>query len=165
MIINRRNAIKIFSSSSLMCVVPKLIADDNISNSDMFRLLSLVQEDLFPYIKELNIDSAAYLKLILAHSKVSQKTKNAIINGAKNLDKESLDMYNKHYIDLDFSNRDRLLKHISKISWGEDWIYDMLVFIMESILGDPIYGINTNENGWKWLNHHTGLPQPNKPFL
>jgi hypothetical protein len=41
----------------------------------------------------------------------------------------------------------------------------MLKYIMESVLGDPIYDINTKQQGWAWLNHETGYPRPKKAFL
>lgn len=169
---NRRFAIKLFCSSSLLCAnLPKLVANNSnntnnaIESDIIFLTLSKAQKDLFPYILELKIDSFSYLKLILSHSKVSQTTKDSIIDGAINLNKESIKLYGKNYLNLDLLQRENVITMISKTSLGEDWIHTMLVFIVESILGDPIYNINNNEVGWTWLNHHTGLPQPSKAFL
>jgi len=38
----------------------------------------------------------------------------------------------------------------------------MLTLIFEALLLDPIYGVNTNNIGWNWLNHDPGVPRPNK---
>ena len=36
----------------------------------------------------------------------------------------------------------------------------VLSYILEALATDPIYGGNTNEIGWDWLEHQPGMPRP-----
>ncbi len=127
--------------------------------------IRLLQEDLFPLIKKLQSNSALYMLKILNHSKISNSNKQFIRNGVKWLNEESVALYGNTYTTLSFEKRQDVLKRISQVRWGESFIYTMLQYIMESILGDPIYEINKDELGWAWLEHKTGYPRPKRAFL
>jgi len=127
--------------------------------------ISLLQEDLFPLIKKLQSNSALYILKILNHSKISNENKQFIRNGVKWLNEEAVTLYGNVYTKLSFEKRQNVLKQISKVRWGESFIYTMLMYIMESVLGDPIYDINKDGQGWAWLEHETGYPRPTKAFL
>ena len=127
--------------------------------------LSLLQEDLFPLIKKLDSNSSSYIVTVLNHYTISNAQKQFIRNGVKWLNEEAVKYYKNTYTKLTFKQRQELLTTISKEYWGESFIYSMLTYIMESVLGDPVYNINKNELGWKWIGHETGYPQPTKAFL
>jgi len=127
--------------------------------------ISLLQEDLFPLIKQLQSNSALYMVTMLNHSYISNNDKQFIRNGVKWLNEESINYYYKTFTKLSFDERYVLLQTVSKEKWGEKFIFMMLSLIMESVLGDPIYNINHNQQGWQWLGHETGYPQPKEAFL
>jgi len=135
----------------------------------VMQTISLVQEDLFPQSvgvptkKEIN--ATAYLALILQHPRVTNQDKEYIKNGVKWLNEEAVSKYKKVYTKLTPTQRQAVLKDISLQRWGEVWISDILKYIFEAMLGDPIYGINKNESGWKWLKHSAGLPRPKEAYL
>lgn len=160
--INRRLFLK--SSVALGLSLNLLEAKDS-KKLDFYKSLEVFQLDLFPAIKELKANSLHYMKIILNHSKVEHSTKSYIIGGMTSLNNESIKLYKKPYIELSKDKRDEFLVHLSKLSWGRRYMRANLAYILESALGDPVYGINQDELGWKWLNHQTGLPQPTKPFL
>uniref|UniRef100_UPI003AF7B43F hypothetical protein n=1 Tax=Campylobacter hyointestinalis TaxID=198 RepID=UPI003AF7B43F len=82
------------------------------------------------------------------------------------LDNVSQKIYEISFINLDENRQNKIINLVIKDeSWAESWIYDMLVFCSEAVFGDPIYGANIDEKGWKWISHETGLPQPKTPFL
>ena len=116
-----------------------------------------------PTFKEIN--SRAYLSLILTHSRVDEDSKKYIKNGAIWLDEEAIQLYKKPYIKLSSIERQKTLESIATYTWGENWVDTMLRFIYEAVLGDPIYGVNKNESGWNWLNHLSGLPRPKEALL
>jgi len=153
-----------FSTTSLALPHTELFASASILDT-----LVLAQRDLYgdlpsaPSFKEIN--SRAYLSLILTHSRVDEETKKHIKNGAIWLDEDANKLYKKPYIELDSSERQKTLEYIATYTWGENWIDSMLGFIYEAVLGDTIYGVNKNESGWKWLNHASGLPRPKEPLL
>jgi gluconate 2-dehydrogenase gamma chain len=127
--------------------------------------ISAVHEDLFPYAKKLGINSASYLKLILNHSRITEREKAFLRNGVQWLNEEAVLQYKQTYTKLSASQRQNILQIISKERWGENWINAMLTYIMEATLGDPIYRANKNGAGWTWLHHTSGLPRPTKVFL
>lgn len=163
---NRR---RFFKDASLLALLPyssNLLGDEKVANDEVFAILEQAQKLIFPTITRLDIKALGYLKLILSHSKISKKDKDFIINGAIWLNELSLKKYQISFINLDEKSQIKLLNlAINDESWGENWIYDMLVFCTEATLCDPIYGSNTNENGWKWLGHESAYPRPQKPYL
>lgn len=153
-----------FSTTALVFPQTELLASESVLDT-----LSLLQRDLYgdlqsaPSFKEVN--SRAYLSLILTHSRVDEETKKYIKNGAIWLDEESMKLYKQPYIKLNSNERQKTLESVAAYTWGENWIDVMLRFIYEAVLGDTIYGVNKNESGWKWLNHVSGLPRPKEPLL
>ena len=128
--------------------------------------IRVVQNDLFPKAKELNIDTVRYLStIILHHSRITQEDKTFLKNGVKWLNETAVEMYKEAYTKLSSTKRQDVLNAISKKEWGESWMYNMMTYIFEAMLGDPIYGGNTNEAGWKWLAFNGGHPRPTKPYL
>ncbi|WP_455756915.1 gluconate 2-dehydrogenase subunit 3 family protein [Sulfurimonas sp.] len=127
--------------------------------------LSVVQNDLFPHAKLLGANASAYISVIFHHSLVSDSDKVYLRNGVQWLNEEAVKVYKKQYIQLNPKERQNILKSISKHRWGKSWIETVMTYMVEAILGDPIYGINKNEAGWKWLNHKSGLPRPKDALL
>jgi len=127
--------------------------------------LSVVQKDLFENKMIDQSNAYAYIGFIFRHSRVNAQNKQFLRNGSKWLHEESVKLYNVVYTDLNAKQRQEVLKKISNSSWGDSWIRMVLKFILEATLGDPIYGINSNEAGWRWLKHTPGLPRPSKVYL
>lgn len=103
--------------------------------------------------------------MILHHSRVTPEEKTFLKNGVKWLNEAAVEIYQTMYAELRPSQRQAILHTIAKTQWGENWIYNMHTYILEAMLGDPIYGGNNNQAGWKWLNFQGGLPRPTKAFL
>lgn len=142
-----------------------------MSGSELFgavsapETLTLVQEDLFPYAKEMNINTSAYLTLILHHSRVADEDKAFIRNGVQWLNEESLKIYNTTYTKLEPSKRQKILQIINIQAWGRSWCATILSYIFEAVTSDPVYGVSKKEAGWKWLDFKAGLPRPKEPML
>jgi hypothetical protein len=127
--------------------------------------IAILQEDLFPLIKTLQSNSAMYILKILNHSKISNQNKQFLRNGVKWLNEEAIRSYNNTYSKLSSQERQTLLLVVAQVKWGESFIYTLLSYIMESVLGDSIYDINKDQKGWAWLEYETGYPRPKKAFL
>ncbi|QOY52218.1 gluconate 2-dehydrogenase subunit 3 family protein [Candidatus Sulfurimonas baltica] len=131
--------------------------------------ISMVQGDLFPstplfpHTKEIN--ATYYLTQILSHSRVTDEDKAFIKDGVKWLNEEAVLKYKKLYSALSWQQRQETLKDIAETNWGESWIKTIMNYLFEAMLGDPIYGGNKGQVGWKWLNHKSGLPRPKKALL
>ncbi len=61
---------------------------------------------------------------------------------------------------LDSMQQHRLLQQFADTELGDHWMSLLIYYLMEALLLDPVYGGNTNEAGWKWLEHQPGFPRP-----
>lgn len=127
--------------------------------------LAIVQKDLFPHTFIEQSNAYKYMSLVFTHSRVSAEDKQFIRNGTKWLNEEAVYLYDEVYPRLSEIQREAVLQSIAKESWGESWIASVLRYILEACLGDPLYGINKEEFGWKWLSHESGLPRPKELYL
>ncbi len=129
--------------------------------------LALLQEDLFPDINQkLNtrtINARAYLSYILHHPRVSDDDKRFVKRGVVWMDEEAKRLFGASYMQLSSKRRQEVLASVAKTQWGESFIETILTYLFEALLGDPVYGINKDEVGWKWLHHTPGLPRPTAP--
>lgn len=163
---SRRNFLKnsFLSSVVLLTYNGKLFATVTPMNT-----IAQLHIDLFPdngiSPNQNDINASYYLTSILKHSRITDDTKKFIRNGVKWLNEEASSKYNKIYTKLSSKKRQTVLKNISKTDWGESWLDTIMTYLLEAMLGDPIYGGNKAESGWKWLKHTGGLPRPKKALL
>ena len=130
-----------------------------------YKTLSVLQYDLVPKAQELELDVNSYIHTVLRHSRISKSDKVFLKNGVKWLNEESIQRYHKEYTKLTTHQRQEILNTIAQTGWGEDFLYDVIGYTFEAMLGDPIYGVNKNEKGWRWLHFTGGLPRPKEAFL
>jgi len=83
-----------------------------------------------------------------------------IIEGLDWAEETAQEVYFCSYTECDEEKKSALVDLFTGLNWGETWCAAMIALIFEALLLDPIYGGNTNEAGWKWLNHTAGFPRP-----
>ncbi len=127
--------------------------------------IKVLHHDLFPKAQSLGIQTAPYMHIIFHHSRISQEDKRYIKNGVKWLNEAAVEQYKQKYVKLRADKREDLLRHISQKEWGESFLYTIMTYMFEAMLGDPIYGGNNKEHGWQWLSFEGGKPRPQKAFL
>ena len=81
-------------------------------------------------------------------------------NGIRWLHETSQDVYKKSYYHLSNTERQKILHTISQEDWGEIWLWSVMSYFFEAMLGDPIYGENQKQKGWEYLNLISGYPRP-----
>ena len=133
-------------------------------NIEPFKVIEAVHAVLFP--KGLKAPSAsefgatAYLATVSTHSSFWKDDLKFLSHGATLLIEEESD-----FLTMNPSDRDEALRDfVSDSPKGESWVALILFYTLEALLSNPIYGGNRDELGWKWLNHHTGEPQPKVKF-
>ncbi|MDF1877713.1 hypothetical protein JHD47_07780 [Sulfurimonas sp. SAG-AH-194-L11] len=57
--------------------------------------IKVLQNDLFPKAKELGINTADYIGIVLKHSRITKEDKHYLKNGVKWLNESAVDMYKK----------------------------------------------------------------------
>jgi len=160
---SRRNFLKVGFLSSAVFVMSGC---ELFSVTTIYDTMKTLQNDLFPKAKELGCDTSSYMHIALHHSRISDADKAFIKNGVKWLNEESVKLHKMTYTRLLATQRQNLLKEIvANTRWGENFLYDMMGYLFEAMLGDPIYGGNKKEAGWKWLAFEGGKPRPHKAYL
>jgi hypothetical protein len=115
---------------------------------------------------DFDINSYGYLKnIILDHSKIDKKRKIYIIEGSIKLNQTAIELFDISYTELIRFKREEVLQRFSKTDFGDSWLYMMMSYLFEALFGDPIYGVNIDQKGWKWIGFEPGLPRPMKAFL
>ncbi len=127
--------------------------------------LGLMHKDLFPKAGELDIKTAPYMQIVFHQSRISDKDKTFLKNGVKWLNEEAVKTDKKEYVKLSFDQRQKLLARVTKTQWGDSFVYDVMNYMFEAMLGDPVYGGNNKEAGWKWLDFKGGQPRPQKAYM
>lgn len=144
---------RVFLSLSLFSTL-SLMAD---KKEDKWQLLESVQNDLFPNSSKFG--AIRYLKIVSAHSSFDSGDLRFIFDGLEKLQKLGFKST------LSSLKKQSILNNFEKSSFGHNWISTILKYILEALFGDPIYGGNKNQFGWKSYNHNEGFPRPKKRFL
>jgi len=159
---NRRHFLQLGFLSTAVFVMQGCELSSITTSRDTIKIL---QNDLFPKAQELDINTINYIYIVLKHSRIDQEEKTFLKNGVKWLNETALELYKSPYTKLSDEKRQLVLQNISQTQWGESWIDLILRYTLEAALGDPIYGGNNKEAGWKWLEHASGLPRPKRAYL
>ena len=122
------------------------------------RVGNLVEKDSSPGAKDIN--AIGYLQLILNTHDADQDEREFVIKGTTWLDGMANNMIGKPFIKLNKEERERVLRKISESESGESWLSTLLRYIFEALLTDPVYGGNSHQIGWQWLEHQPGFPRP-----
>lgn len=132
-------------------------------------ILSSVQAILFP--SDGNgpgageINAQLYLQWVLTDPQLEVEDKNYILNGIEWVNETALESYAVDYLELSPDQQKELVRKITAEDWGASWLSILLTYILEALLADPLYGGNTDESGWKWLEHYPGYPRPTKQTI
>jgi len=131
---------------------------------ELFKTLEAVQQVLFP--EGLDAPSArafgatAYLANVSTDSSFLKSDLRFLKRGAQELMNE-----HNNFLTLTPKEQEEALREfVDNNDMGQNWVSFVLYFTIEALLADPLYWGNRNESGWKWLNHHAGLPRPKVPF-
>ncbi len=134
-------------------------------NSEQQALLNNVFNHLFPddgngpSAKQLN--TLGYLNYALTDPINIEDGDLAFIKeGISKLNELANAARDKNYLTLDQDDQALLLKKLSQTRAGENRLSLLLYYLIESLLLDPVYGGNTDQIGWEWLQHQPGFPRP-----
>ncbi|GLX80740.1 gluconate 2-dehydrogenase subunit 3 family protein [Thalassotalea eurytherma] len=111
-----------------------------------------------PGANELQITQ--YLYVLISTQPIDDAEKDFIKKGVGWLNGYSQSQTKQNFAQLDTSNKEKMLKAISKSDAGYNWIDTLINYIYEASLSAPSYGGNPNGIGWQWLEHQGGFPLP-----
>jgi gluconate 2-dehydrogenase gamma chain len=167
--LNRRYFIKISALSAAIASISlkacrKELPDSFAMRASQKKTLYAVHEHLFPYEKNRpgakNINSVPYIEKVLLDPQVKKEDKSLLLFGINWTEDTSMELFNKRFIELDSTQKESVLLDLRGYTNGERWLSKNITYILEALLADPVYGVNTDGAGWSWLKHQTGFPRP-----
>ncbi len=118
-------------------------------------------DGLGPSHKDFN--AIQYIINVLNDPFYDGETKIFIIDGIQDINSIAKSLFNKELPRLSYKQKQQVIDHaLEKGGKFERWISTIITLVIEALLSDPIYGSNTNEVGWQWLDHYIGIPRPDK---
>ncbi len=108
------------------------------------------------------INATGYLMGVLEDDYIAKGQRNYLLKGAVWLNEASRSRYGNSFYALHAQQKETVIKEISQKSWGDNWLWQVMSYLFEAMLCDPVYGANENKAGWDWLGHEPGYPRPGK---
>lgn len=135
-------------------------------HKEPYQTVALVHEDLFvgsSLHKILhNINAVSFLRGVFEDTYITQDEKHFLHKGVLWLHETSQELYKKQYYHLSPQERQNVLHVISQKNWGDSWLWSVMSYFFEAMLGDPLYGGNIDKSGWHNLDLISGYPRPKK---
>ncbi len=131
---------------------------------ETWQTIAAVQAHMFP--SEPNAPGAreiraeAYLRGVLADPRLASADRAFLIEGVESIEKLARSLTGKRFVELSHDEREAVLRGFEATSDGKHWLAETLGYLMEALLGDPVYGGNPDAIGWRWLAHTPGFPRP-----
>lgn len=146
-------------------------ANEQLLNEHPWSTFAAVQQHLFPADDNgpsaSDINATLYLKFVLQASDTDEDDKKFLLDGIKWLNDLAEQQNGKPFIKLADQQQHQVMTKIAASNAGERWLSHLLLYIVEALLTDPVYGGNPNGIGWQWLQHQAGFPTPpvNKRYM
>ena len=132
--------------------------------ADQWQLVGLVQNHLFPSettapgAREVN--ALSYLQWVLSDPGLEADQREFFAKGVEQLQATALKSVGKPFSVLDEASRELVLRAMEQEPKGREWITELLHYLFEALLTDPVYGGNPDGIGWRWLGHQPGFRRP-----
>ncbi len=153
----------------LQSCVKEFIPPDDTLNKKQYNILIRVQEILFPKDRlgpgAFDFNAHEYLLWILNDKRLDPEDRQYLIDGIGWVEETAQEDHSESFLELSGSSQEQLILKISRLEWGESWLSQILNYIFEAMISDPLYGYNKNGIGWKWIEHQAGYPRPDKELL
>jgi len=141
-----------------------------LDEQQRWAIIDAVQQQLFPDEADApgagQINALDYLQRVMVEPDRDPQERSFILQGAGWLQQLAAEggEGGVGFAELDGERREVLLERIAASEAGENWLSTLLLFILEALLTDPVYGGNPERIGWQWLQHRAGFPQPAVPY-
>ena len=164
---HRRDFIrKILMTSSAIGFSNTVLANTTKLIDDKWKTISAVQMHMFPKSDNSpdaeSLNATAFLKSVLEWPGVDDDDKKFILDGVGWLNGLSEKVFKAKFHSLNAKDKEQVLRTVEKSQAGENWLSLIMLYLFEALLTDPVYGGNTDGQGWRWLEHQPGFPRPVK---
>lgn len=169
--LSRRQLLKSAAGTSALAILPfsqlSFAQQKNIEatlNAEPWLTLDAVLNHLLPVseqgVSAKDIQATYYLYQLVHQQPTTADEIEFIYKGVGWLNGYSQKKTDEMFISLKQSEKETMLRDISRSTAGDNWIAMLISNIYEAMLSPPSYGGNPNGVGWKWLEHQAGFPLP-----
>ena len=127
--------------------------------------IAAVQEHLFPEGSKLPsaraMNTTQFLFQTVSHKTYDRDIRAFVIEGAKELQRREKGKFTL----MSIEEKERALRSYEESGYGRNWLSRIMTLTMEGMFGDPLYGSNVKESGWKALQSFGGQPRPKSRYL
>lgn len=166
-LLSRRRFLITAASGSIAAMFPlSSLAADTIKQKKIepWLVIDAVQQHLFPVEDKApgarEVNALGYLQFVVTDATLDAESREFITKGATWLEGMAHQIYKTSFVDLDNKQGEKVLRRIAASEAGENWLATLMLYIVEALLTDPVYGGNTDQRGWQWLQHVPGFPRP-----
>lgn len=136
----------------------------NPFSKEEFRSLSALLETLFPDDGNgpgaLTLNADQYVLWVINDEHFDLEERDYILDNFENFESNLKEKEDVRFHELSTSAQIDWVDQERKESNGKKLFSRLLTLIFEALLLDPIYNVNPDGIGWKWLEHDPGLPRP-----
>jgi len=129
-----------------------------------WQTLIAIQEHLFPAHNGApgasQFNAKAWLYNSLTQPRVNPDVIKIYHEQIKQTNILSQKLFSKKFVLLPQTAKEQVLRQLEKNRQGQVWLAEILNYLIEALLTDPVYGSNNQAIGWKWLGHTPGFPRP-----
>lgn len=133
-------------------------------SAEWWQTLEAVQAHLLPSEPDapgsVEIDAAGYLRFVLSEATLEPAEREFLVQGIAKLEQLTRAKTGRRFSELSEDEREAVLRDFEATAEGRRWLVEMLGYLLEALLGDPVYGGNPEGVGWRWLGHRPGFPRP-----
>ncbi|ROS05630.1 gluconate 2-dehydrogenase gamma chain [Sinobacterium caligoides] len=151
----------LLSSASLLAAEKALTS---LRQRDPWLTLDSVQQQLLPSdgngpgARELN--ALSYLYAVTEQPQLDADSKQFIFDGVGWLNDLAKQHHQRPFSQLNDQQQRQLIDTVNRSQAGQNWLANQLNYLFEALLSSPVYGGNVDQQGWRWLQHSGGFPQP-----
>ena len=137
--------------------------DTGLSNG-VYSVIAAVQQHMFPEGSSIPSATAFHATQFTAetimHPTYDKDIRKFVIEGAEELQSRE----KQQFLHYDPRQKEKALRAYEETGYGSGWLDRMMLLSLEGLLGDPIYGGNSKELGWKTLQTRGGDPRPTSRY-
>lgn len=127
--------------------------------------IASVQEHMFPEGSTLpsarQMNTIGFLYETVSHKTYDRDIRAFVIEGARELQQREKGRFPA----MSPQEKEKALRAYEESSYGSNWLSRIMTLSMEGMFGDPIYGSNVKEAGWKALHAFGGQPRPTSRYI
>ena len=127
--------------------------------------IAAVQEHMFPEGSALpsarEMNTIGFLYETVSHKTYDRDIRAFVIEGARELQQRE----KGRFAAMSPQEKEKALRTYEESSYGSNWLSRIMTLTMEGMFGDPIYGSNVKEAGWKTLHSFGGQPRPHSRYI